>query len=134
MSLGTNASGGVALDDRMTAVGDDHLVAVVHVRLGVVGDRRGLGQRRQHVERRQGARRVLDPRRLGGHARAQLLEDLQLALEDPLVGAEHLLFVFLERRRREPLAAGNRLLPRGSRPGRRAGSTSRSRCSSRTRG
>ena len=33
------------------------------------------------------------------------------ALENALVGAEHLLFVFLQRRRDEPLAAGDRLLP-----------------------
>ena len=42
--------------------------------------------------------------------RAQLLEELDLALEDPFVGAEHLLFVFFQRRRDEPLAAGDRLL------------------------
>ena len=33
-----------------------------------------------------------------------------LALDDPLVGAEHFLFVFLQRRRHEALAAGDRLL------------------------
>src|SRR5205823_6291768 len=36
--------------------------------------------------------------------------NLELALENPLVGAEHLLFVLLQRRRDEALAAGNRLL------------------------
>ena len=64
----------------------------------------------EHVERGQPARRVLDARRLGRHAAAQRLEDLDLALDDALVGAEDLLFVLLERRRDEALAAGNRLL------------------------
>ena len=41
---------------------------------------------------------------------AQRLEQLELALEDPLVGAEHLLLVLLQRRRDEALAAGDRLL------------------------
>ena len=45
-----------------------------------------------------------------GDLRAQRLEQLELALDDPLVGAEHLLLVFLQRRRDEALAAGNRLL------------------------
>ena len=99
-----------ALDDRMARVDDGQLVAVVDVRLDVVVDRGGLGQRRQHVERGERARRRLNPRRLGGHRRAQRLEDLELALEDALVGAEDLLFVFLQRRRDEALAAGDRLL------------------------
>ena len=60
--------------------------------------------------RGQRARRVLDARRFGRHLAAQRLEDLQLALEDPLVGAEHLRLVLLERRRGESLAAGDRLL------------------------
>ena len=42
-----------------------HLVAVVHVRLDVVVDRGGLGQRGEHVERGERARRRLDPRRFG---------------------------------------------------------------------
>ena len=46
----------------------------------------------------------------GGDARAKLLEQLDLPLEDPLVGAEHLFFVFLQRRRDEPLASGDGLL------------------------
>ena len=68
MSLGTNASAARApLDDRMPRVDDDDLVAVVHVRLGVVVDGGGLGERGEHVERRERARRRLDARRLGGH-------------------------------------------------------------------
>ena len=46
----------------------------------------------------------------GGDARAKLLEQLDLALENALVGAEDFLLVFLQRRRDEPLAAGDRLL------------------------
>ena len=41
---------------------------------------------------------------------AQRLEELELALDAALVGAEHLLLVLLERRRDEALAAGDRLL------------------------
>jgi hypothetical protein len=101
----------------MTAVGNDHLVAVVQVRLGVVGDGRRLGERSEDVEGRQGACGVLDARRLGSHATSQVLEDLQLALEDPLVCAEHLGLVLFECRRREPLAAGDGLLSADSRRG-----------------
>ena len=101
---------GESLNDRVTAVGDHELVTLVQMRLGVVGDRGRFGQSGQDVERREGARRVLDSRRFGRHARAQRFENLELSREDPLVGAEHLLFVLLERRRRESLASGNRLL------------------------
>ena len=94
----------------MPRVDDRHLVAVVHVRLGVVVDGRRFGERGEHVERGQGARGGLNARRFGGDRRAQRLEQLELALEDPLVGAEHLLLVFLQRRRDEALAAGDRLL------------------------
>ena len=41
---------------------------------------------------------------------AQLLEELDLALQDPLVGAQDFLFVLLQRRRDEALAAGDGLL------------------------
>jgi hypothetical protein len=97
---------GPALDDRMPRIDDDHLVAVVDVRLDVVVDRRRFGERAEHVERRQRAGGRLDARRLGRDLASQALEDLQLALEDPLVGAEHLLLVLLERRRDVALAAG----------------------------
>ncbi len=100
----------MTFDDRVAAVDDDHLVAVVNVGLGVVADRGGVGQRAEHVEHGQAARRVLDARRLGGHRRAQRLEELELALEDPLVGAQDLLLVLLQRRRDEALAAGHGLL------------------------
>src|SRR6185503_317809 len=89
------------LDNWMPAVGNDHLVAVVQVRLGVIGDGRGLGERSEDVEGRQRASGVLDARRLSSYATSQVLEDLQLALEDPLVCAEHLGLVLFECRRRE---------------------------------
>ena len=104
--------GDVPLDDRMPRLGRLHLVALVHVRLDVVVDRGRFGQPGQHVERRDGARRVQNARRLAGHARAERLEQLELARQNPLVGAEHLIFVVLERGRDEALAAGNRLLAR----------------------
>ncbi len=58
----------------------------------------------------------------------------ELAFEDLLVGAEHLLFVFLQRRRDEAFAAGDRLL--AVVVGRHGVQVrpSRSRCSSRRRG
>ena len=108
--VGHERVGAVALDDRVPAVEDRQLVAVVDVRLDVVVQRGGFGERGEHVERGGGPRGVLDARRLGGDRGAQRLEHLDLALEDPLVGAEDLLFVLLERRRDEALAAGNRLL------------------------
>ena len=108
--VGHEGAAGQPLDHRVAHVGRHNLVAVVHVRLGVVGERGGLGQAGQHVQRRQGAGGVENARRLGGHTCAQRLEELELALEDPLVGAEHLLLVLLERGRDEALAAGNGLL------------------------
>ncbi len=101
---------GPAFDDGMPGVGDQHLVGIVDVRLGVVVDGGALGERGQDVECRDRPRRGLDARRLGRYRGAQRLEDLQLPLENPLVGAEHFFFVLLERRRDEPLAAGDRLL------------------------
>src|SRR2546425_4512882 len=94
----------------MPSFGHDEVVAVVNVRLRVVGNRRRLGKRGNDVQRGQGPCRVLDSRSFGGHARAEVLVYLDLALEDALVGAEHLLLVLLERGRREALASGNRLL------------------------
>ena len=99
-----------ALDDRMARVDDRQFVAVVDVRLDVVVGRRCFGERRQDVDGGQCPRRGLDPGRLGRHRQPEPLEDLELALEDALVGAQHLLLVFLQRRRDEPLAAGDGLL------------------------
>jgi len=53
---------------------------------------------------------LLDPAGFRRHAAAQLLEELDLPLEDPLVCAHHLFLVLLQRRRDEPLAARDRLL------------------------
>ena len=100
----------VPFDDGMTSVHDEHLVTVVHVWLRVVADRGGLGQRGEHVARSDSPCRRLDR---AGHRRdlgPQRLEQLDFALENPLVGAEHLLFVVLECRGNEPLAAGDCLL------------------------
>ena len=47
MSLGTNAACGMPLDDRMAAIDDQQLVAVVDMRLGVVAHCRRVGQRRR---------------------------------------------------------------------------------------
>ena len=94
----------------MAAVADGELVAVVHVRLDVVAERRRFRQPGKHVERGERTRRVLDACGVEGHARAQAFEQLDLALEDALVGAQNFLFIFLQRGRDEPLAAGDRLL------------------------
>ena len=99
----------MSLDDRVTSVHDAQLVAVVHVGLRVVEDRGRLGQRREHVERRERPRGVLEPRRFRGDRRPNAVEDLDLALENPLVCAEHAVLVFLQGRRDEPLASGDGL-------------------------
>ena len=70
----------------------------MHQRLGVVVQAGGLGERREHVERGEPARRVLHPRRFRGDPPPQRLEELDLALDDPLVGAEDLVLVLLQRR------------------------------------
>ena len=108
--VGHERVGHVPLDDRMARVDGDQLVAVVDERLGVVVDGGRLGERRQHVQRGEAARRVLDARRLGPHAPPQRVEDLHFALDDPLIRAEHLLFVLLQRGGDEALPAGDGLL------------------------
>ena len=92
--------------------GIDHgdFVGIVDVRLDVVVDGGGLGEGREHIESRDGAGGRLDARRFCSHTAPQVIEQLELALDDPLVGAEHLLLVLLQRRRGEALAAGNGLL------------------------
>ena len=60
------------------------------LRLDVVVDRRGLGEGAEHVERRQRPGGRLNAARLRGDVEPQPLEQLELALEDALVGAEHL--------------------------------------------
>ena len=65
-SFGHERVGDVALDDRMPRVGRRELVAVVHVRLGVVGDRGRLGQARparRASRRRAPCRECAAPRR-----------------------------------------------------------------------
>ena len=100
-----------ALQHRVAAVGDDQLVGVVNVRLDVVGQCRRFGEAGKRVERGQRPRRFLDGGGFGRHARAHLLEELDFALQDALVGAKHFFFVFLQRGRDEALAAGDGLLP-----------------------
>ena len=79
----------MAFDDGVAAVGDRQLVAIVHVRLDVVRERGRFGQTGEHVERRQRACRLLDAGRFGGDAGAKRVEELDLALENPLVGSEY---------------------------------------------
>src|SRR5205085_12344248 len=94
-TAGRSRSRGAPLDHGMPRVDDGHLVAVVEMRLDVVVDGRGFGEYRKDVERGQRARRRLDAWSLGRHRQSKPLEDLELALEDPLVRAEDLLLVFL---------------------------------------
>ena len=127
--------GDVPLDDRMAHVGGDELVAGVHQRLGVVLDGGGFGQRAQHVER--GEARAPCPGSAAPPPRPAVRSASNSSTSrstNPLVGAEHLLLVLLQRRGDEALAAGDRLLAMVV--GRHAcrGSTSRPRCSSRRRG
>jgi hypothetical protein len=58
------------------------------VGLGVVADRRGLGQRREGIERGKRAGGVLDAGRMGGDLSSQRFEDLDFALQDALVRAD----------------------------------------------
>ena len=80
------------------------------MRLDVVIHGGCLGQRREHVDGGNGAGGGLDAWRFSRDGTAQFLEQLQFALDDPLVGTDHLFLVFLQRRRDVALAARNRLL------------------------
>jgi hypothetical protein len=92
----------------MTAVEDRQLIAVMDVRLRWCRATRcrrappGCRARRARAP-------ALDSGRFGGDRASQRGQNVQLVLEDALVGAQHL-FVFLERRGDEAFAAGNRLL------------------------
>ena len=61
--------GGNARGCRLVAIRDGHGIAIVHVGLRVVPDRRDLRQRREHIERRQRACGRLDLCRRRGHSR-----------------------------------------------------------------
>ncbi len=102
--------GRVPLDDGMAHIGGLQLLTAVHERLRVVVNGGGVGERRQHVQRGQPARRVLHPRCGGRNAGAQPLEQLQLALGNPVVRAKHLVLVLLEGWCDEALPPGDRLL------------------------
>jgi hypothetical protein len=77
-----------ALDDRMAARRRRSSRRRRDLRLDVVVDGGGSASAASTSSVPQRARGRLDARRLGGDRRAQRLEDLQLALENPLVGAE----------------------------------------------
>src|SRR5205809_5680543 len=96
----------------MTRVGNVEIVGIVNVRLDVVVDRSVLGERRQYVEGGEGARSSLDPGRFGRDRGDERREDLELALENPLIRAEHFFFIFLQRRGDEAFASGDCLFTR----------------------
>src|SRR5262249_55082785 len=78
--------------------------------LRVIVDGGILSQGCKHVEYRQGARSCLYSGSFGRDTPAQLLENSELAFENPFVGTENLLLVLLQRRRDEALTSSNRLL------------------------
>src|SRR5262245_35431678 len=94
----------------MAGIGGGELVAVVHTRLGVVGDRRGLGESGQHIQRCDSAPGIEDSRRFGRDPRSKRLEDFQLARQNALVRAEYFVLVLFQRWGDETLAARDRLL------------------------
>ena len=95
-----------AFDDRMSPIADRQLVTLVHLRLDVIGDSGRLRQPGQHVEGGNRPRRFLDSYGFGGDPEAKLFEQLDLPLQDTLIGTQNLFFVLLERWRDEPLASG----------------------------
>jgi hypothetical protein len=70
----------------------------------------GLGERGEDVDHRGGRRGLPEALCLEGDVAHQRLEQEHLDLDRPLVGAQDLLFVFLELGRDEALAARDRLL------------------------
>ncbi len=109
--VGHEGAAGEPLDHRMAHVGRGQLVAVVDVAAWCSCRRPRSRPARPARRAPPGPRAVSSTR--GASAvdpRAQRLEELELALDGALVGAEHLLLVVLERRGDEALAAGDRLL------------------------
>ena len=107
--VGDERRGRSALDDRMPALADAQLRAVVHPRLRVVECVRRLRQRRQHVDRGNRPRRLQDAGRFGRDLQPQRLEQRLLHVEQALVRAQRLVLVLLERRRDVALARGHGL-------------------------
>ena len=131
--VGHERFAGHRLDDRVPALDDREVVAVVQVRLAVVAAGGAVGKRRQHVERGERVRGALQRRRVRRDLAPQRLEDRHFERDEVLVGMEHLLLVRLERRRDEPLATGNGLLADVVGRDRVQVRPARSRCSSRRR-
>ena len=108
--VGHEGLGEHALHHRVAALDVDDLVLAADAGLDVAVAAGRLGQGGQDVEGGRGLRRLLDPARGRGDPGAQGLEDLRLALQDPLVGAQDLLLVLLQLRGDEALAAHHGLL------------------------
>ena len=98
-------------DHGMAEVDGDEFVTVIHKRLRVVAERRGLGESGQHIERRHGLRGIEQSCRFCRHALPKGLEELELTFDEYVrPHRARFVFVVLEGRGHEALAAGNRLL------------------------
>src|SRR5207247_5440564 len=97
------------LDDRVTPGHDAQHEVVCELGSRVAFAHRDFGERSDDVDDGRRARHDVKTRYLRPYARAQRVEELALALLDPLARGENLLLVLLERRRHEALAVRDRL-------------------------
>ena len=98
------------LDDRVAALGDVQHVAAVHHGFGVVVADGRLGKAGQHVQQGHAGGGFLDAQDLGRDGGEQVGKQLVLQNQQPLVGAEDLVFQLFQFRGDVPLAGGQGLL------------------------
>ena len=98
------------LNDRVAALGDVQHVAAVHHGFGVVVADGRLGKAGQHVQLGHAGGGFLDAQDLGRDGREQVGKQLVLQNQQPLVGAEDLVFQLFQFRGDVPLAGGQGLL------------------------
>ena len=98
------------LHDRMTAVPDLDAVGEIHDRTGVVIVTGDIGERAQHIQRRDRLRGLLHAVYLGGNLVTHLDKQFVFQRGQPLLRAEHRAFELLEFIRDVSLAVCQRLL------------------------
>src|SRR5215208_7153081 len=91
----------MSFDDRVAAVLDLDLVAVMKSRSNVIPARCSFGQRRKCVQRSKSTGRTNYAFRFVAGGLDDLAKKLDLYLSNPVLSGSDLLFPFLQRRRRE---------------------------------
>lgn len=98
------------LDHRVATLPDEQLAALVHCGADIVVVHRHLGQRREHIQLRHRAGGGLDAAKLRRKVAQQLLKEFALQHQQPLAGAQDLVFQVFQILGDVALGIGQRLL------------------------